>query len=441
MYTSYIGKKFLKLYNERNKVNLTPKDFFDDIQFPLFFDDKRHFMHVHGSSFFQKVGKDYNQKEKESIYRLNRLHNDIYSKKISGSTYVGYAAEQITATTSGQVSGINYLIDEDEIYSSWIGAGLGLGVEGRFVFLIDNDEIIWHIYEGWQYYRKYLNQTPIIKDKEIEYWNSWWLIHALSSSYNLKAPEESFNINHNTSAGETRISKKTWSEVLISISRKHYTENKIVIYAYQLDKTNTTLGFINVFLKNVHELYEWRDYVFIDESNTILSDLQIEQLSTRYYLKDACKFGTIGLKALEPAKLREYMPKGSILYAQGKDYKFNDEESYFNYKLFKIWIYAMLNKKEIIQLADQLALILLNHEQANKEESRGKTGKGEKVKKVIESRYFKEFAENVKPIISKENSSALEKIVQMSYLEIASDNFPLFLTLVRFQYQIHKSKS
>jgi hypothetical protein len=62
------------------------------------------------------------------------------------------------------------------------------------------------------------------------------------------------------------------------------------------------------------------------------------------------------------------------------------------------------------------------------------------VKKLVESRFFKEFAENIKPLISKENSSELEDIVQKSYLEITSDNFPLFLTLVRFQYQIHKIK-
>jgi hypothetical protein len=441
MYTSYIGKKFLKLYNERNKTELSPKDFFDSVQFPIFFDNKKHLMHVHGSTFFQKVGKEYDSKERESVFRLKRLHENVSNNKISASTYVGYAAEKPTGVTSGQVSSIKTLIDEDEIYASWIGAGLGIGVEGRFVFLADHNEIIWKIFEGWQFYRDYLNQTPNIKDKEIEFWNACWLTNTLSSSFDPNHPTDSLDIKHSTSVGETRINKKTWSEVLLCISKKYYDENKLAIYAYQLDKTNTTLGFINAYLKSVHELYEWRDYTFIDKSQTILSDRQIEQLETQFKFKDACAIGTIGLKALEPARLREFMPKDSVPSAQGKNYKFNDEESYINYKLFKIWIYAMLNKKEIIQLADQLALILLKYENAQKEENRGKTGKGENVKKAIESRFFKEFAENIKPLITKENSTALEEIVQKAYLEITTDNFPLFLTLVRFQYQILQKKS
>lgn len=51
MYTSYIGKKFLKLYNEKERLNLSAKDFFNTVLFPLFFNDDRHFMHIHGSTF------------------------------------------------------------------------------------------------------------------------------------------------------------------------------------------------------------------------------------------------------------------------------------------------------------------------------------------------------------------------------------------------------
>ncbi len=109
MYTSYIGKKFLKLYNEKNNLDLNPKEFFNTVQFPVFFDDQSHLMHVHGSSFFQKVGKSLKTEERESIIRLNRLHSDIASGKLSASTYVGYAAEKTTGVTSGQVSSINNL--------------------------------------------------------------------------------------------------------------------------------------------------------------------------------------------------------------------------------------------------------------------------------------------------------------------------------------------
>lgn len=98
-------------------------------------------------------------------------------------------------------------------------------------------------------------------------------------------------------------------------------------------------------------MYELRDTIFIKENETVLSDKEIEQLSTFYNFKNACQIGTIGLhKALEPAKLREYMPKGSILFAQGKEFKFANEESFINYQLYKIWITAMLNKTDLLNL-------------------------------------------------------------------------------------------
>lgn len=356
------------------------------------------------------------------------------------SIYVGAPAKDIEGTTSGQVSSIDIAIDSDEMYASWIGEALAIGVNGGFVMLIDNDEILWNLYIGWKYYRKYLSQTPNIKDKQIETWNGQWLSHCLSKSFDENYPEDNLNIEPENVQGKLAIPTIKWTSVMLSLSRR-FSNSQMIAYAYNLSQTNTTLGFINLYLKEIHEIYEIQDQLILESDKTILSDFDIEKFEPFFYFKDACAFGTIGLKALEPAKLREFMPKGSVLYAQGKDYKFKDEESHFNYKLFKIWIYAMLNKKEIIQLANQLALILLKHEHSNKEENRGKTGKGEQVKKVIESRYFKEFAENIKLLVNKENSSKLEEIVQKSYLEITTDNFPLFLTLVRFQYQIHKSNS
>jgi hypothetical protein len=139
MYTSYIGKKFLKLYREKEKKphDYSAKQFFDEVFFPLFFDDEKHLMHVHGSTFFQAVGgKSLESGEKESVIRLNRLRDDIKNNKISGSTYVGYAAGDVTATTSGQMSNLGYSVNEEEIYSSWIGQALGVGVSGGFVMLL-----------------------------------------------------------------------------------------------------------------------------------------------------------------------------------------------------------------------------------------------------------------------------------------------------------------
>jgi len=107
MYTSYIGNKFLKIYREKNNLpdDYTARQFFDEVLFPLFFDNDEHLMHVHGSSFFQKVSpKSLVEGKTKSQFQLERLHNDVDNNKISGSTYEGYAAGKITQPTSSQVT-------------------------------------------------------------------------------------------------------------------------------------------------------------------------------------------------------------------------------------------------------------------------------------------------------------------------------------------------
>ncbi len=75
------------------------------------------------------------------------------------------------------------------MYASWIGEALGIGVSGGFVMLINEPEVLWSLFMGWQYYRKYLQQTPNLKDKQIETWNGHWLCHSLDKEYN---PEDPF---------------------------------------------------------------------------------------------------------------------------------------------------------------------------------------------------------------------------------------------------------
>ena len=433
MYTSYIGKFFLKLYNEKKQLNLSAKKFFDEVLFPLFFNEVRHFMHVHGSTFFQKVSeKDIEKGQNKHTFRLSRLHNDIEGGKISGSTYVGYAAETPSAVSSGQVSDIHKIIEEEEIYCSWIGQALSLGVTDRYCLLISEEDILWSIFEGWFFYRKYLAQTPYVKDKEIEFWNSVWYLNVLQNDFKIPL---SLDIETDTSAGETRIRKVEWSELVYSLCRQ-LPNQEIVAYCYKLDKTNTTLGFIKIYLHEITEMYELRDKIFLDKSETILSDKEIMKLGTFYNFKSACQLGTIGLKALEPAKLREFMPKGSIMYAQGKDFKFDSEDSYQYFQLYKIWITAMLNKTDLLHLAEKIASALLKIES---KEDRGKKVNVTLSSEIRDSKSIVKFIDNISELMLKsETDKGLLKNVVEEVLQMPADNFPLFITLIRFEYNYQK---
>lgn len=439
MYTSYIGKKFLKLYNERNNSNLSAEDFFNEYFFGLFFTDESHLMHVGNSPFFQKPkAEDVKKYGSPSLAQLNNLNVAITEDIPNMSIFVGGAAKDVYGTTSGQVTSLDCKIDSEEMYASWIGQALSIGVSGGYVMLIDEEGVFWILFKGWKTYRKYLNQTPNIKDKQIETWNGNWLYHCSSGISNKGYTDEDLEINHTEVQGKTAIATQPWVKIIFALS-KLFPNKLLTVYAYNLSQTNTTLGFINILLPSIRKMYELRDTLFINKEQTALSDKEIEGLSTFYNFRNACQFGTIGLKALEPAKLREFMPKGSVLYAQGKEFKFSNAESFHNYQLYKIWITAMLNKTDLLNLASQVGTSLIELE---KIPDRGKKVFSTLSQDVRDSKSIKGFIENLTNILEQkpENALVFKEVVEQ-VLKMPSDNFPLFVTLIRFEYNYQKSKN
>lgn len=440
MYTSFIGKKFLKLYKEKyNKAEgYSAKQFFEEEFFPLFFIDNRHLMHVGNSPFFQKPKEQDTAKYgSRSLAQLQNLKTKISSGVSSGAIFVGFAAEEIQATSSGQLSTIDFKIDEEEVYASWIGEALAVGLNGGFVMLLNENEILLGMYDGWKHYRKYLQQTPHVKDKQIETWNGNWLLMYLREGYDENLINYSaFEISE--VQGNIAISTAKWSQVMFALAKK-YPNKVITAYCYNLSQTNTTLGFINLCLPEVFELYEFRDKVFLNKENTILTDEQIEKLETFFNFQNACKQGTIGLKALEPAQLRQYMPKGSADYAQGKEFKFSDENSYIIYTLLKLWIIAMLNKTELLQLASDVATSLIEFE--NDPNNRGKKDLSTLAEETRSASNMRLFIEKLTSVLDKKQvyAETFKRVIEQVLL-MPSDNYPLFATLVRFEYQYQKSK-
>lgn len=442
MYTSYIGKKFLKLYNEKEGKNYSAEEFFDKEFFPLFFDDNKHLMHVHGSTFFQSLDKKtLTENTRESLIRLNRLKKDVSKGRISGSMYVGYAAEGVSAVTSGQVSNLNIQIDKEEIYASWIGQGLSIRVSGGLL-LFANEEILWHIFQGWKLYRKFINQTPNLKGRQIECWNGQFIYFTFPDTSNRSLLElEDFNPEIKDKEETLSIKVIPWIKLIFVLAKK-FPNQVMMAYTYELSKVNSSYGFINIFFPEIRKMYELRDIFFKNNSIGILKDKDLESLSTfYYYLKDICKLGTIGLKALEPAKLREYMPKGSMPYAQtqGKEYKFINDESYINYNLFKIWIIAMLNKTELLESANKIAAILIAIEnQKSKDSSRGKTDITQESKEFLDSKSLKNFVEGLTTLIKDAPEKEIIKKTLEEVLLLPIDLFPLFMVLIRFEYSYLK---
>lgn len=439
MYTSYIGKKFLNLYNKEHKKMLSAREFFDDVLFPLFFDDENHLMHVGNSPFFQKpTQKAIDLAKSKSKAQLAKLHNDIANDSPNMAIYVGYAAKDLFGTTSGQLTNMKFNVDSEEMYSSWIGEALGIGVSGGFVILIDDDFILNTLYSGWERYRKFLNQTPNLKDKQIETWNGHWLCYIINQQMSGIDMSGNLYIEPAEVQGNLAIPTQSWSRLVFSLAKK-FPNHEIVCYAYNLSQTNTTLGFIKLYLPEILRMYQLRDRYFIDQKQSVLKDKEIEELETFYNFKNACKMGTIGLSAIEPRGLRAYMPTNTYIYSQGKDYKFSDDNSFYYFFIYKLWVIAMLNKTELLKLASEVATIILEFETADKADSRGKTVQSHGSANLLESKSIKVFIDNLTETLVKQNqnSATFKKVVE-EVLIMPVDHFPLFLTLIKFEYNFQK---
>jgi hypothetical protein len=121
------------------------------------------------------------------------------------------------------------------------------------------------------------------------------------------------------------------------------------------------------------------------------------------------------------------MPKGSVDFAQGKDFKFSNENSYQLFQLYQIWITAMLNKTELLDLASNVAKTLIDLESNQSDREKTKTTQPRTSKEVMEAKTIKDFIDGLVEIISKENADTFKNVVEQ-VLKMPSDNF-LYLIL------------
>ena len=73
MYTSYIGKKYLELYNKQNDIKINAKQYFESELFPLFYDDVKYLQSPANTPLFRLIAQrkthipEERKKKKEEI--------------------------------------------------------------------------------------------------------------------------------------------------------------------------------------------------------------------------------------------------------------------------------------------------------------------------------------------------------------------------------------
>ena len=247
------------------------------------------------------------------------------------------------ASTSGLVSDLTVPADEDEVYLSWIGSGLGITVAGGYTLIFDDPIITWETYLGWKAYRKFLNEPALserIRGNQINTWNGQWLTYKLNpkdfqDDYGFIDLEQQGVFKADASNIEVTTIK--WTRLFFSLSQS-YAENQKIGYVYGFGQTNKTVGFIPFEFKSGRNLKQIYDQLF-DSPDFEIKDFE---MLFGMHIKRACELGNIGLLALRPDSLIKYMKDGKRL-------AFKKEEDLISYHAYKTWLIAMLsrNKEEI----------------------------------------------------------------------------------------------
>ncbi|AMR26245.1 hypothetical protein A0257_03465 [Hymenobacter psoromatis] len=448
MYTSYIGQRLLALYNQRQPTDsqLTARQFFEQQLYPLFFEPSKYLQWVPNSPFAQAVAKGDLVPGGPSAaeIRLAKLHRNIETVAPDASFVIGFPAAGVEGTTSGQVSNVGPVVSGDEIYCSWIGGALGVGVSGGLSLLLDQDDVLWTLYEGWAHYRQFLNERPTLKGNQIDTWNGQWLAHAFGEQFDPDYPLDELDIKLTDTAGTLSMPTREWVQVLFALARQ-YPAQTLMAYVYSLAQTNRTIGFVPLRLGAINKVRDLHDKLFLFPTNlqSAGEDQLLRLYTTQFSFGRACQQGAIGLAAIEPAKLREYLtgPQGKPKALTAKT-----EESAIQFAFYQIWIIAMLNNQELYDAADQLAATLHAFTDRQREESRdgkrGKTTTSQQLEQVFVKHrpaFFEKLTELLKEVKAQEPyRSVFDDVVRRALL-MPVDNFPLFIILTRFRYVARQS--
>lgn len=429
MITSNIGKIFLDAYNEEYGTSYDARTFFLEQFYPLFFDQNKYMMTAGNSPLENpklswddmiKGKKPYETPEQRKS-RFEKMIKKTNKSEADMSIARGYASLDIAAPTSGQVTNLKLPNSQEESYASWIGDALGVGVQGGFSILFSKKEILLDIFEGWKLYRKCLNETSMLKGNQINTWNGQWLSHYYDPrEYDADMPLAGYSPYNTNKDGIINIDTQTWTKILIAVSKK-YRNAQILGYIYSIGKTNKTIGFIPFDLTQIRRPIHLYEKIF-----GMSNGRNVESLwGTAIGFKTACTYGAIGIKAMEPKGLRDYVYKGK----QPKAHNYDN----INYNVYIIWIYAMLNNDELWEKSQELAK-LLNEASSDKDKSIS-TKRKNLVETMLNATNKKQFIAAATEVVSFIGKIDEFKGIVKEIHGMPTDNVPYFLTLLRFQYK------
>ncbi|MDD4227552.1 MAG: hypothetical protein PHU98_14330 [Mariniphaga sp.] len=464
MIAATIGRTFLEAWNSKYKKEYSAKEFFEKVYFPLFFDHPKYLQWITNSPFVQmkKGQKPELLIHEERLEKLNDLHVKIDSGLRDASIAIGFPAseEKEFATTSGLVTDMDLQSNDDEVYYSWIGGGLGVGVAGGYSIFFDHPQILLTLFDGWKVYRRFLNDPTLdkMRGNQINTWNGQWLNYAYSFDFE-ENPDFGYLLNYDVfTQNEKMIEVNTifWAKFYFNLSEK-LNDETVTAYVYSLGKINKTLGFIPFRFhqgRSILSIYK----ILFGENDALKQKKDYESLFG-IHIKRACELGAVGLQALEPNGLREYFDKAKMPdYSTKKITPKNGEssesfeerrkkanqkeyENLISFRTYKTWLLAMItkNKQEDLHYSEEVAIVLKKFRADAKKRDRANLIENE----LLQAKTKKQFLDGLATLIKDVEPELLEKVKVLRdkvHLMNAED-FGYFVVLLKFDYAYQEKNS
>lgn len=523
MIAATIGRTFLNAWNEKYQKEYSAREFFDKEFFRLFYDHPKYMQWITNSPFVQGLsssskgeyglsevikdakGNTLKFKSKEDLEQfiktnvetrddfleivkkststkgikflktLNSVERNIFLNKFhekvsrfngvsfDGSIAIGFPASEDGefATTSGMVSDIDPQISEDDVYLTWIGNGLSVGVDKGYTILFNSAEILLLVYDGWQIYRRLLNDSTIrLTGNQIPTWNGQWLNYRLSFDYEenvdfgtLSSDSTFFSKDDN---GNMSVTTVKWPRLFFNLSQC-FESDSILAYIYSVGKTNKTIGFIPFFLSQGKTFTKVYSQLF-GQSEYLKDKIACEELFENKF-DVACTYGSIGLIALEPKGLKAYFGNARVINFNSApiDKRANETEELFqerfkkailkeyrktiSFRTYKTWLLAMItkNKQEDLHYSEEVAKALKKYRAIGTNRTRIN---------LIENKLFaakskKQFLDGLATLINDVDSELIDtfKLLRDKVHLMTSEDFSYFVVLLKFDYAYQEKKS
>ena len=422
---------FLEIYNETYGTNYDARTFFVEKFYPLFFDHNKYMM-TGGNSPLENPKLSWEKMIRGSVtyetaeqrkQRFVKLMTKIDECEPDMSIARGFSSADVLATTSGQVTDMDLSLREDDVFLSWLGDGLGVGVQGGVSILFCDKSILMDVFKGWKYYRLMLDNTQNAKGNQINTWNGKWLSHYYNDDmYDESNPIQGLDVFTQNKDGILSIETLNWTDVLVKLARKDKAK-QLMGAIYSIEETNTTIGFIPFELDKIRKPRQLYKQLFAN----IKGKQNVDGLwGTAFGFRTACTKGVIGVEAMEPKGLKPYITRGKMPKTA------KNEEQTINYNVYKTWLLAMLNNDALWDKSQQLAHLLM---EASTDKSKEISTKSKNlVNNVLGSTNKKQFINCITEIIPLVSDKKTLTDIVRDIHNMPNDNVPYFLTLLRFQY-------